>query len=180
MQTQFIARQSWQWKQSVEESRFWQAVCKVFDPVLRWNKACIHWPTSSLDKYWTPVWVGVCACKREGDHTCFSLQEKYGVKVNFDLSNWQFAAWRTVCTCLQVLVCARVCVWVWVTEHARVYSIMTVGERESNASRIFSWCVFALKKPIISIAFPAESETFCFRNHKNSIFHQTLFYFFLR
>lgn len=38
------------------------------------------------------VCVGVCACEREDDHACFSLLGKYGVELNFDLSNWQFAA----------------------------------------------------------------------------------------
>lgn len=93
---------------------------------------------SSLDKCWTPVCVGVCAFEIEGDHTCFLIIGDYNRKLNFHLSNWQFAAWKTACTCLRVLVC--MCVWVCMC----VYSIMAVRERESNPAKIFSCCVCAL------------------------------------
>lgn len=117
MQTQFIAHQSWQWKQSVQESRLRQALCWVFDPVLWWNKACMPWLTSSLDKCWTPVWVGVCVHVKERVIIPVSHYRRnmvWNSTLIFQIGNLLHERLRAhvfESLCVHTCVCTSVCVW---------------------------------------------------------------------
>lgn len=173
-----MAHQSWHWKHSLQGSRFRQALCGVFDPVLWWNKACRLWLTSSLDKCWTPVWVGACACKREGDHTCSSLQEKCGVELSFDLSNWQFAAWKTVCMCVKS-VCVCACSHVCLSMHVCLLYWQRGRERDTKIS---SWCVCAHKRfqRYHFCSFSCWVWKFLFSTSETFHFPSVIVFFFLR